>query len=288
MNYPTIKFVCNYSNEINERFSKFFIHNYHKLSINKENPDYFILINHPYDDITQQKKYYDNKRTIYIHNEPVSSREKWEIWKKTETFLFDHKINIKNWDLDININDLIKKKIIKKEEYKRRISCVTTDAYWLEGHKLRTNFLRFLDILPNVNIKPDLYGKKITGIYDELNLKNYLGETQKRENVLWDYYYHFMAENSSEHDYFTEKILDPILTETLCFYWGCPNIKNYLHEKSYISIDLHKPNIAINIIANAINNNEYEKRLKYIKESKKKIIYELNPITLFEKNLNLR
>lgn len=278
-----VKFLCNYRDDINEWSSKFFINNYHKLSIDKENPDYYIIINHPF--INQKKQEYNNNKTIYIHNEPESTRKKWDNWKLKETFLYDNVENWKSWHLDININDLIKKKIEKKENYKRNITCVTTDLYNLQGHKLRMNFLRYLDILPQSNIQPQIYGRIKTGVYNQLKLKNYLGDIEKRETALWDYQYHFMAENSQEVNYFTEKILDPILTETLCFYWGCPNIKNYLHEKSFISIDINRPKIALKTIIDAINNNEYEKRLKYIKESKKKIIYELNPITLFQNNL---
>lgn len=278
-----VKFLCNYRDDINEWSSKFFINNYHKLSIDKQNPDYYIIINHPF--LNGIKQEYNNNKTIYIHNEPESTRKKWDSWKSKETFLYDNIENWKSWHLDININELIKKKIEKKENYKRSITCVTTDLFDLPGHKLRMNFLRYLDILPQSNINPKIYGRIKTGVYNQLKLKNYLGDIEKRETALWDYQYHFMAENSQEVNYFTEKILDPILTETLCFYWGCPNIKNYLHEKSFINIDLNRPEISLKIIIDSINNNEYEKRLKYIKESKKKIIYELNPITLFQNNL---
>lgn len=282
----TIKFICNYKKEeeINEDIKKFFIKDYHNIQINLKDPDYYVIINHPF--YNNQKQNYDNKKTIYVHNEPESSRKSWEIWKSKETFLYDNLTNWKIWDLNYNINNLLIKKIEKKEENKNKLTCVTTDLYFLEGHKLRLDFLPYLDkYLPQYNIQPLIYGRKKTGLYDKLNLKNYLGDIEKRDDILFPYYYHFMAENTREKNYFTEKILDPILSETLCFYWGCPNIKNYLHEKSFINIDLEKPKESLEIIIKSIKNNEYEKRLKYIKESKKKILYELNPITLIQNNI---
>lgn len=279
----TVKFICNYREDINEWMNKYFIKDFHKLEINKSEPDYYVIINNPF--YKNKKLEYDNKKTIYVHNEPESTRNRWDVWKNKETFMYDNKENLKMWHLDVEINDLITKKIIKKEENKRKITCVTTDLNTLPGHKKRLDFLRYIDILPQVNIQPEIYGREKTGLYSQLKLKNYKGDIEKRDNALIDYYYHFMAENSQEKNYFTEKIIDPILSETLCFYWGCPNIKNYLHEKSYVQIDLNRPQIAINTIIKTINDGEYEKRLKYIRETKKKILYELNPATIIQNRI---
>lgn len=276
----TVKFLCNYREDINEWESKYFLDNYHKIKIDKENPDYYVIINHPF--YKGKKQEYDNKRTVYFHNEPISTRNKWDNWKSKETFLFDNTNNIKNWHLDMTANELLTVPIYKDEKLRRNITCVSTDLYDLPGHKARVNFLRYFDLLPQVNITGEIYGREVTKLYTQMNIKSYKGETDKRDDVLLKYYYHFMVENSQEKNYFTEKILDPILSETLCFYWGCPNIKNYLHEKSYIQVDITRPKLALQTIIDSINNNEYDKRLKYIKESKKKIIYELNPITILQ------
>jgi len=282
-----LKFISNYSNDkdLNNLLQKFLIKGVHdNITISVDNPDYYVIINHPF--YQNKKQYYENDKTVYIYNEPESSRKTWDVWKLKETFLYDNKANWKHYDLDYNINDFINKPIRKELNNLNKLTCVTTDLMMLEGHRLRMNFLPYLDrYLPQFDIEPVIYGRKKTGLYDRLNLKHYHGDCNKRDELLFPYYYHFMAENTKEKNYLTEKILDPILTETLCFYWGCPNIKNYLHEKSFICVDLEKPNKALEIIVNSIKNNEYEKRLKYIKESKKKVIYELNPITLIQNNI---
>ena len=280
----TLNFLCNYDNKnINEYMKKFIIKDYHNIKIDCDNYDYNVIINHPY--LNNKLQDYDKDKTIYVMNEPALSCKKWNIWKLKENFLYNNKKNWCNWNVDINVNDLLKDKIIKDENNKNKVTCVTSDLIMLKGHKLRVNFLRYFDQLEKFNIKPLIYGRKKSGIYDKLNLKNHLGDIDKRQNALLPYYYNFMGENIDQINYFTEKILDPIVCETLCFYWGCPNIKNYLHEKSFINVDLEKPNIALDTIIKSIQNNEYEKRLKYIKETKKKILYELNPMTLLESNI---
>lgn len=278
-----VNFICNYRDDINDYVSKYKIDNYHNIEITDKDPEYYVIINNPV--YKGKKQHYKNDKTVYIYNEPEITRKTWDIWKKKETFMYDNLNTCKFWQVNYNANELINLNIKKKEENKRKITCITTDLYQLEGHKLRVNFLKYIDLLEQVNITPKIYGRKKTGIYDQLKLKNYLGDVPNRDDVLLDYYYNFMGENVSEVNYFTEKIIDPILCETLCFYWGCPNIKNFLHEKSYIPIDLNRPQIAIKTIIDSINNNEYEKRLKYIKETKKKILYELNPMTLIQNNI---
>jgi hypothetical protein len=282
-----IKLICNHlsSQERSKQLEKFIFKDKHNIEFvynNEEKPDYYVIENHPF--YNGQKQFYDPKKTIYMHYEPKSSRDRWEKWKKTENFLYDNK---RNWNIPLfNINtymsDFIHQKIIKKSINRRKISYITSDLVLLPGHKFRVNILPFIDNLTNFNIQPDIYGREKVGYFSKFKLKNYLGEINNREDGLLKYYYNMMAENCQEKDYFSEKILDPILCETLCFYWGCPNVKSYLHPKSYIDLDFTRPKMAIQTIVNSINNDEYSNRLKYIKMSKQKIIHELNPIGLLE------
>lgn len=286
-----IKLICNHttSQKRSKEIEQFKLkrHNHINFVYNDEQPDYYVIENHPF--YQNKRHFYDPKRTIYVHCEPKISRDTWNKWKDHETFLYDHK---RNWNIPhvinekTNIIDIIEKKIMKNEENKRKLSYVTSDLDMLPGHKLRVNIMPYIDNLNKYDIKPDIYGREKVGYFTKFKLKNYLGEIENREDSLLNYYYNMMAENCQEVDYFTEKILDPILCETLCFYWGCPNVKSYLHPKSYINLDFSRPKLAIQTIVNSINNDEYTKRLKYIKESKRKIIYELNPIDIIDKVIN--
>ena len=102
------------------------------------------------------------------------------------------------------------------------------------------------------------------------------------------YHYHFAAENSQEAGYFSEKLIDPILSENFCFYWGCPNVKSYIPEKAFMEIDLNRPNKSLEMIKAAINDNTRQKRLKIIKQAKKKILTELSIMPVIDRIINKR
>ena len=97
-----------------------------------------------------------------------------------------------------------------------------------------------------------------------------------KELGLTDYKYHLCCENSFEKGYFTEKIADPILCECLPFYDGCTNINGAIDSRAYIKININNMKETYNIIKTAIKNNEWEKRIKYIREAKYKLLTELN------------
>ena len=50
---------------------------------------------------------------------------------------------------------------------------------------------------------------------------------KKKEDGLKSYKYSIIIENSSEVNYFTEKLIDACLLETVPIYWGAPNISEY-------------------------------------------------------------
>ena len=45
-----------------------------------------------------------------------------------------------------------------------------------------------------------------------------------------------IIENSQETNYFSEKLIDCLLTKTIPIYWGCPNITEYLDKDGFIFI----------------------------------------------------
>ena len=56
----------------------------------------------------------------------------------------------------------------------------------------------------------------------------------KKEDGLASYCFSVIIENVKERDYFTEKIVDACLCETIPIYWGCPNIEDYFDIKGII------------------------------------------------------
>ena len=74
---------------------------------------------------------------------------------------------------------------------------------------------------------------------------------------LLPYRYTFNAENSLEPNYFTEKVLDAILCECLCFYDGCPNLEAFLDPETFVRVPMDAPEEAIEIISDAIAAGEW-------------------------------
>ncbi|HYV89717.1 MAG TPA: glycosyltransferase, partial [Candidatus Polarisedimenticolia bacterium] len=93
------------------------------------------------------------------------------------------------------------------------------------------------------------------------------------------YRYFFAAENNSEHNFITEKLWEPLLTETLCFYWGCPNAADWVDPRAFIRLDLDDFEAAFQTMKRAILANEWEKRLDVIRREKRKVLdhYQLFP-----------
>jgi hypothetical protein len=89
------------------------------------------------------------------------------------------------------------------------------------------------------------------------------------------YKYYFMAENNSEHNYATEKIWEPILCESLCFYWGCPNLESYIDSQAFVRLDLTNKEESLRTIVTAIKEDWWTQRIHCIRREKQKILTEL-------------
>jgi hypothetical protein len=83
------------------------------------------------------------------------------------------------------------------------------------------------------------------------------------------------VENNSEHNYATEKLWEAILCESLCFYWGCPNLEEYLDTAAFVRLPLEDPTAALQIIQQAIAEDWWSQRIGVIKQMKAKILNEL-------------
>ena len=78
------------------------------------------------------------------------------------------------------------------------------------------------------------------------HFKNRLDWYSKNENPLddkWDglhqYKYSIAVENGSHERYFTEKLVDVILSDTIPIYWGAPDVSKYFNEEIIQSIPLN-------------------------------------------------
>lgn len=160
----------------------------------------------------------------------------------------------------------------------KMLSSVTSDKFYMEGHQKRIEMLLYMDRVFEEGL--DIYGrdesKKFSGL-----ISSHRGALADKYDGLWTYKYHFASENSFIPDYYTEKILDPIIAECLCFYDGCKNLEEFIDERAFIRIDVGSPRQSIEKMIKAMEENEWRRRIKYIRQQKKRLLSDLNPLNIF-------
>lgn len=128
-------------------------------------------------------------------------------------------------------------------------------------HYHRARFMRWLvEHMPEL----DTFGRQTAHPLDD------------KADCLRDYRYHVAIENFIGTHHWTEKLADPFLGLSLPFYYGCPNAETYFPADSFIRIDLRDPEGALEIIRDAIANNEYGKRLPALTEARRRVMFEYN------------
>lgn len=152
----------------------------------------------------------------------------------------------------------LSKEIIHKS---KTISVITSAKAFTRGHQKRIDFVNKLK--NHFGDQLDVFGRGINDFED-------------KSDVLKDYKYHIVIENSQHDHYWTEKLADNFLAECFPFYYGCNNIEEYFQDDSYIPINIDEIDKSIKVIENAIRNDYYEKYFKQIKKSKNKILNEYN------------
>lgn len=215
----------------------------------------FITQEPPYQDFIQLKKlfkYFDNVITQF----PIEGGN------------VIHSIPVVPWWIGKSYDFLVKNKnVIKSKE----ISWITSNKSFFPGHRER---LLFKDYLERSDLKYDLYGKGFKDI-------------ESKWDGLAPYKYSLAIENGSFRHYWTEKLMDCFLSDTMPIYYGCPNITDYFPEEALIIIDIHKPEEALETIISNIKGKRWEKAREAIKYSKELVLnkYQFFPyITSFIKD----
>lgn len=124
-----------------------------------------------------------------------------------------------------------------------------------QKHTLHYKRLKFVEWLGGQLPELDRFGEGIK-------------EVQDKAEALDAYKYHVAIENHVCDHWWTEKLSDSFLGLTLPFYHGAPNAADYFPPESFIPIDINDYNGSLQTIRNAIENNEYEKRLDAIREAR--------------------
>ncbi len=139
-------------------------------------------------------------------------------------------------------------------------------------HQRRYGFTQELKaLLPELEI----FGRGVQAIDD-------------KAEALDSYQYHITIENQIAPHHWTEKLADAFLGATLPFYHGCPNAADYFPEESFIPIDVFDTSGSYEIIARAIRDGEYQRRLPHILEARRRVLTEYNIFAVLAREIAAR
>lgn len=241
---------------------------------NEKEADYYVILNYP------RREFFDPSKTLVFCLEPFGDQhtgkwgaKTWGFWANPRPNMLLYVRTHKKELCPVFTQFKVPLKQLESFNFEKkdRISCLCSSKSHDIGHKKRIGFLKFLE--KKGFDKIDIYGKD-----NIFNFKNYVGPIERKDKHLGigNYKYYFMCENNAENNYATEKFWEPILCETLPLYWGCPNLENYVNENSFIRLKLNDFEYDYNLLVNTMENNEWEKRLSYIKGAKLLGLYHYN------------
>lgn len=234
-------------------------------------PDYYLILNHPgRKEITVK---HDPKRILFAIGEPPTAVHKPMHRGQGEgTIVFSCDENIttefgnernyvlspcmtRTWSCKKTIGELV---LNSKIEKSKKLSWVTSNLSLLPGHRARMEFLERIRGLVDF----DLYGRGFKEIYDK-----WIGVAP--------YEYSIAYENTVADYYFTEKLMDCLVAETIPLYYGTSNIHRFFPEKSVILIDPDDPKVAHKIL-DIINFDDRSVRLPALEEAKHLVLFKYN------------
>jgi len=119
----------------------------------------------------------------------------------------------------------------------------------------------FFEKINNLNFGIDIYGKNFSKL-----------DSLFKDEGLEKYKYSIAIENSSQKNYFTEKINDCFLLSTMPIYWGCPNILKFFPQDSFRTIDINNPESIKDILSEPL----CRRNIDAIMEAKNLVMYKYN------------
>jgi GR25 family glycosyltransferase involved in LPS biosynthesis len=253
----------------------------------EDDVDFYVIINKP-----PLNSIYDPSRTIVFQMEPwVNDTSKhwgvksWGEWSNPDPnkFLkvFGRKTGDVNnifWQLELPLSRLVS----TFEKTKEGISSICSSKYFDEGHIHRIDFLHYLE---KEGITLDIYNQD-----NKHAFKNYRGPLTPyvdKSKGISPYKYYFMVENNYEEDFITEKLWEPILCETLVFYYGCPNIDKYVNPLSYVLLDMNDFEKSAQIIKQALEEDWWSQRIDIIRQEKERLLNNMAFFPRIKKSFNL-
>jgi GR25 family glycosyltransferase involved in LPS biosynthesis len=255
----------------------------------REEIDYYVIINFPPKDAS-----FVPSKTIVFQMEPWVNDitrnwgvKTWNKWADPDPDKFlavrgrktPHHNNA-FWQLELTCNELLNLKVEKT----KIISSICSSKYFDEGHIARIDLLNYIEQKNDPNVIIDIYNKD-----NHHNFKNFKGPVSPnidKSKGMLQYKYYFMIENNYEENFITEKLWEPILCESLCFYYGCPNVTDYIDSRAFVLLDINDFEKSYQIIKQAIEEDLWSQRIDFIRQEKQRILNELAFFPIIQKIIN--
>lgn len=127
----------------------------------------------------------------------------------------------------------------------KTLSIIASGTKNCEGHILRHSIAR------DKSIDIDVFGKGYNFIENKIT-------------GFKDYMFSIVIENDNTDNWFTEKIIDCLVTGTVPIYWGCSNIGEYFNTKGFIQVSNLEE---VKSVLPTLNKDKYNSMLPFIKQN---------------------
>lgn len=280
-----VKMLCDWcsSQDLCNGFKKFGTTEYawRNLSMTWEDNDvdYYMIINKPLAGAV-----FDPARTVVLHMEPWchDPRQAWGVktwgeWARPDPSKFlcvrthADNCNLGAWMVEWTLEEFTTRTIDKPVEKRGVISTVTSSKYFDPGHIKRIDFMKYVEAKSDPAVRMDIYSAD-----NQLGFSGYAGTATcgvDKSKGLIPYQYYFMCENNAETNFITEKLWEPLVCEALCFYWGCPNVADYVDPRAYVVLDMDDFEGAFAVVKAAVQGDLWTERLPYIRREKERVLH---------------
>jgi hypothetical protein len=127
----------------------------------------------------------------------------------------------------------------------KKISIIASNKRQTIGHRLRHS------VIENFRGKIDVYGRGWNPVKHKIE-------------ALKDYNFSIVIENCKRDYWFTEKLIDCLVTGTIPIYWGCPSIGDFFDIRGFIIFNTLDE---LEKIINNLSEEKYEKMFPYVLEN---------------------
>jgi hypothetical protein len=196
---------------------------------------------------------------------------------------FDDEIlkNCPNSKLCLYGTTWIPKEFYENIDTHRKLPKISNLTGWkdiTDGHRFRRHLYINQKL---IDLPIDWFRSGAGNILPEIKINPILGTG--KETLFLDYQYSLVIENSRQLNYFTEKLIDCLITKTIPIYYGCPNIDQWFDTSGWIILEsphLEELTKCTNIDLNEHYKNNVNTIEHNFNESKKYIDYTRNIFNL--------